>query len=405
MARRKARHRAGLLPDGKVLAAVLAVSVVAGIAFAALSSRAVAPAAAPGSAAACDGDEPLRVTADPAVAPTLSALAGGFATMVAEADRPCVGIEVRVMASRDVVAALRAGWDTEIGGQPPDVWVPDSSVWIDVLRNEGGDEGILPGEAAPLARSPLVFAMPGPMADALPDLTIKWRDLLSLPDLEDGWAAYDQPAWGTPRLAVADPLRSTSGLLTLLSLGVAQDQIWAGGSADEAIGIDSDIGVLRFRRAVDTVAPDAGAQLRAYFEADDPLLELSGIPLLEREMWLFNRGQMALPPASSGDGATSPPAPMGGQPAVMLKAIYPTEGAYGADYPFVVLDGDWMDDTSVQAAERFGDYLRSDAGQQRFETAGFRGADNSSNPVHRTEDGLWRQLGGYVLAPPDHPRS
>lgn len=380
----------------------LAVSVAAGVAFAALSRQDVAPAVSSGPAAACESDDPLSITADPAVVPTLSALADDFAAALEAEGRDCVRVEMREMAARDVVTGLQDGWDTAADGPPPDVWVPDSSAWMAVHRNESDDQTALPEEARVIARSPLVFAMPQPMADEMPANHMKWRDLLGLADLDNGWGEYGHDEWGQARLAVTDPLRTTEGLLTLMSLGVAQDQVWAGGSTDEArISIDSDIGVLRFRRAVALVAPEVGAMLRGYLEADDPLQEMSGIPLLERQIWQYNRGEMELPPGAEGSEATAEPLPMPRQPEVMLQAVYPTEGAFGADYPFVIMAGDWVDDGTVQVAEEFEEFLLGDSGQQRFEADGFRDADNSSNEAHRTEDGLVRQSGGYVLPDPD----
>jgi Ca-activated chloride channel homolog len=403
MAQTRRNSALGLLPSGRVLAAVLVVSVIAGIAFVALSGRDKAPADAAGSAATCEGGDPLYLTADPAIAPTLSALAEQFNDVVTAADRPCVRIDVRGMSAPDVVDALLRGWDTATNGPPPDVWVPDSSAWLDVYRTESDDQALLPDESLVLARSPMVFAMPEPMADALPEATLKWRDLLALPDLEFGWGEYGHAEWGRPQLVVADPFSSTSGLLALLSLGVAQDEIWAGGpSGGAAINIDSDIGVLRFRRAVSAVGRNNPMLLRRYFDAEAPELEFSGMPLLERELWLFNRGHMELPAVpSEGAQPTGEPVPMRGQPSVKFKAVYPSEGAFGADYPFVVLNGDWVDGTSVQVADEFADFLLGDTGQERFEADGFRNADNNSNSVHRPEDGLSRQLGGDIMSLPE----
>ena len=382
---------AGLLPSGKVLLAALLASTLAGVAFAAIFGRDSSPAEAIGS---CEPDDVLYVTADPAIAPTLSSLADRFMAEVKAVDR-CVQIETRAMSARDAATALLGGWDTAANGQPPDVWVPDSWAWMEVLLSEGGDASMLPDESAVIARSPLIFAVPEPMANAMSTLTARWRDLLSLPDLERGWGEYEHPEWGQPRLAVADPLTSTSGLLTLLSLGVAQDEIWAGGpTGDAAINIENDLGVLRFQRAVASVAPDARTQLRRYLDADDPLLEFSGLPLLEREMWLFNRGEMSLPEVTEEGSPTGPLVRMEEPPAIKLKAMYPTEGAFGADYSFVVMNGDWVDAPSVQTADEFVDYLMMEECQARFEAAGFRRSDNSSNSVHRTENGLRRALGG-----------
>lgn len=382
-----------------MLAAAVVASVLAGVTSVALFGRDAAPAES--GNAACDTNDPLRVTADEAIAPTLTALGEQFADAVNAEDRPCVQIVVRAMSSRDVVTALVRGWDTAANGAPPDVWVPNSSVWLDVYRNESSTPELLPQDAVLLARSPLLFAMPQPMAEALPLSTVKWRELLELPDIEGGWGAFEHEEWGRPQLAVSDPLSSTTGMLALLSLGVAQDEIWAGGpTGNAAINIDSDLGVLRFRRAVAKVAPDVRTHLREYVDADDPLQVLSGMPLLERDLWLFNRGRLLLPEAGNSD-ASGRLVPMEGPPAIKLKAVYPTEGAFGADYPFVAMNGDWVDEMSAQIADEFDDFLLSDAAQDRFEADGFRDAENTSNPVHTMEDGLQYQLGGDLLELPE----
>lgn len=402
MARKIRRRTAGFLPSATVLAAAFAVSIGAGIASVALSSPSTAPADASGPAAECETDDPLYITADPAITPTLSTLADDFAAMLAADDRPCVQIETRPMTARDVVSSLQTGWDTASQGPPPDVWIPDASAWMEVFRNESGDTAELPEDAPVVARSPLVIGMPKPMAEALPSAHMKWRDMLSMPDWEEGWGSHRHPEWGQPRLAVADPLRSTNGLLSLLSLGVAQDRLWAGGATGEgSITIDSDIGVLRFHRAVTTIVPDVGAQLRTYVDADDPLLEMSAIPLTERELWLFNRGQLTLPPGPDADAATDTPVAMDARPLVPLQAVYLTEGAFGADYPFVVMNGDWVDNAALQKAGEFEEFVLSDAGQERFQAAGFRGSQNRRNDVHTEEDGLKSSAGGDIPPPPE----
>ena len=218
MAQKRRNVAVGLLPNGRVLAAVLVVSVIAGMAFAALSRRDRAPAEPPGSGSDCEDADPLYVTADPAIAPTLSALTAQHSDAVASGDRPCKRIEVRAMPAPDVVAALLRGWDTAADGPPPDVWVPDSSAWLDVYRSESDNAALLPEESLVLARSPMVFAMPEPMADALPEATLKWRDLLALPDLELGWKPLPDLDLGRYRRHIEQICATVDGLPLAIEL-------------------------------------------------------------------------------------------------------------------------------------------------------------------------------------------
>jgi hypothetical protein len=276
-----------------------------------------------------------------------------------------------------------------------------------VYRNES-DREVLPDDARVLARSPLVFAMPEPMADALSPARIRWRDLIALADLDNGWAEHWNEEWDRPRIVISDPLRSTEGLLTLLSLGASQDEIGADGSSPEArITIDSDIGVLRLRACCASDAPCPASRRRsgccyaASWRPTSPCDSCRACRCSSGRCGSTNRGEMEVPPATEGSEATGRLLSMPVRPEARLTAIYPTEGAYGADYPFVIMDGDWVDDTTAQVAEEFEEFILSDAGQERFEADGFRDADNSSNDVHRTEYGLTRQERGHLPPEPE----
>jgi hypothetical protein len=104
--------------------------------------------------AGCARDERLRVVTAPEIAPVVATLAGRL-----EERRPCVSIEVEPAAPVDVVAGLAAG-DVDA----PDVWVPDSSLWL--TRAEL--DALAQVEDAPsVATSPLVIAMSGRTARAV----------------------------------------------------------------------------------------------------------------------------------------------------------------------------------------------------------------------------------------------
>jgi Ca-activated chloride channel family protein len=195
---------------------------------------------------------------------------------------------------------------------------------------------------------------------------------------------------------------TTTGMLTVLSLGLAQDEIWAGGlSDDSAITIDSDLGVLRFRRVVADVADDVGTQLRRYVEASEPMEVMSALPLTERQLWRFNRGDLPLPPADQSTDSDAPAVAMDGPPPTPLQAVYPTEGTVAADYPFVTLRGPWLDGSAATAAAEFAEFLTSDAGRSVLLEQGFRGPQNRPNPNFELGQGLTPSLGGDYAPVPD----
>ena len=79
------------------------------------------------------------------------------------------------------------------------------------------------GEGTPFMLTPLVIAMPEPMAEALgwPDEPIGWADILELATDPQGWAAYGHPEWGPFRLGKTNPNFSTSGLSALIAQSYA----------------------------------------------------------------------------------------------------------------------------------------------------------------------------------------
>src|SRR4029453_6946003 len=83
---------------------------------------------------------------------------------------PCVDAQVRGIDSSEATAALSKGWDEASQGPTPDVWVPASSAWaLQVrLRQQASKQAALtPLEYPKVATSPMVMAVPKPMAETL----------------------------------------------------------------------------------------------------------------------------------------------------------------------------------------------------------------------------------------------
>ena len=87
----------------------------------------------------------------------------------------------------------------------PDVWVPDSSTWLLRLKN-GGATAFAPANGASIARSPVVVAMPEPVATRLgwPDKKLSWTDLLQAGHQRQV-AAARPGSWSRPRTRPASP--------------------------------------------------------------------------------------------------------------------------------------------------------------------------------------------------------
>jgi Ca-activated chloride channel family protein len=125
------------------------------------------------------------------------------------------------------------------------------------------------------------------------------------------------------------------------------------------------------------------ANLQQADQAGQALKFFSAVPLDEKSVWDYNRGNAA--------GSRSAASATSRRP---LVAIYPKEGTLEADHPWVVLRAPWVDDTKREAAAGFLDYLRSEPVQARFQEAGFRTSEGRPGPQLSEANGLL----------PDQPR-
>jgi Ca-activated chloride channel family protein len=137
----------------------------------------------------------------------------------------CVVVRPQQMSSGAATDALASGWDEATDGPRPVVWAPAASTWGAVLNQRLAERGQPPMATSgePFMVTPLVIAMPEPMARALgwPDTPIGWADLFALATSPTGWAARGHPEWGAFKLGKTNPHFSTSGLATLIAQAYA----------------------------------------------------------------------------------------------------------------------------------------------------------------------------------------
>jgi Ca-activated chloride channel homolog len=132
----------------------------------------------------------------------------------AAVDGECVFVRPARKASGAAADLIVAGWpDPEANGPPPVIWSPAASGWGGIVNERAGANVAPPG--TPFMLTPLVIAMPSPMAEALgwPDTEIGFADIVALAEDPDaGWASFGHPEWGPFRLGKTNPNFSTSGL-------------------------------------------------------------------------------------------------------------------------------------------------------------------------------------------------
>ncbi|HEY4791311.1 MAG TPA: substrate-binding and VWA domain-containing protein, partial [Actinomycetes bacterium] len=355
----------------------------------------------PAQSLACrSGSLPLQVVVSPDQAGVVTQAAAEYERRRPTVDDRCVDVQVRGTDSAEAAAALSTGWDEATQGPTPDVWVPASSAWAlqVALRQQATKQDVLiPLEYPKLATTPMVMAMPKPMAETLgwPRSTLGWKDLLGAVVNQEGWKAFGHPEWGAFKLGKTDPNLSTPGLEALIAAVFAATGQTSELSVETLVKEEDKLRqlILGLERApgqdADTPATFL-ANLQQADQAGQALNFVSAVPLDEKSVWDYNRGN------ASGleDGAER------AKPDVPLVAIYPKEGTLEADHPWVVLRAPWVDDAKRRAAASFLDYLRSEPIQARFQAAGFRTSEGRPGPQLSEANGLLPDQPSRVLAPP-----
>jgi len=372
-----------------VLVAVVAVAVV-------VVTRTGGVSLVSGGSAGCEGRPiDLTVSSSPDKAALITDLAKSYAATNPVVRGRCVKVNVTAQEPSLVGQALAAGWDPAVNGDEPDVWSPSSSSWLYLLAGLPNGKVLLEGPRRSVARSPVVIAMPRPMAEAIgwPDKTMSWTELLGLARDPEGWAKLGHPDWGPFKLGLTPPDRSTAGLQSILGLQTAltekarQDPLVTAAAAKgkqaaaEALQQIVLGGMVQFERSVAHYADTSDALLQQLRQADGQgkaLGFLSAFPIEEQEVWAYNHGAVG---DEAGEGK-------GTKPKVQLAAVYPSEGAPEADHPYVVLNTPRVDRDRQAAATDFLRYLREDSAQQRFLRVGYRGIDSNRGFIGTEKDGL-----------------
>ncbi len=287
-------------------------------------------------------------------------------------DGKCSFVRVAKVSSGAGATLLADGWpDEESNGPRPVVWSPAASSWGAVVNErlaQKQQSAIVPSSAKPFMLTPLVIAMPKPMAEAIgyPQTPIGFGDLLQLAQAKDGWASKGHPEWGAFKLGKTNPNFSTSGL----SSTVAQYYAATGKQSDLTLEDLNKPDVDTFMRGVESSVVHYGDTtltfLNNLYRSDRAGLGLtyvSAVAVEETSIIAYNRGNP--------DGILDPgeqPRP----PRVPLVAIYPKDGTLFSDNPFFVLNAPWVNQQQKDAAHKFETYVQQPANQKRVLEFGFR---------------------------------
>ena len=344
----------------------------------------------------------VHLTASSEKAALLSQLAADYAKGGRQVDGRCAAVEVVSKASGGAADALARGWDPTADGPRPDVWSPAATSWTSLLQQKttAADKPDLIGSAKPpsIATTPLVIAMPKPMAVALgwPGKSLGWGDVLKLARDPRGWGSLGQP-YGAFTLGKTNPNFSTSGLHATIGAYVAA----TGTSSDLTAKDLADPKVGAYAKAVESSVVHYGDTTLTFLsnlqKADDQgrgLGYISAVAVEEKSVWDYNQGNPSGDPATLGTHR---------KPRIPLVAIYPKEGTLASDSPYAVLAAPWVGGAQRAVAKDFLSYLRGAGPQQRFADAAFRGYDGKPGAKITQANGLLPTEPTTLLSPPAPP--
>jgi Ca-activated chloride channel homolog len=238
-------------------------------------------------------------------------------------------------------------------------WSPASSLWGRLL-NFDADRAYVSRLNPSIVRTPLVIAMWEPMARALsyPRKPVGFSDILHLASSREGWRRYGHSEFGDFKLVHTNPDFSTSGLSAVVAEyyaatgkrgGLRESDVAGSGARRIVRGIERSI--VHYGDTTLFIADQMKKGGAGYASA----VAMEEVTLLD-----FNRTR------GSRD---------------KLIAIYPREGTFDSDNPFLVLDAPWVSREERAGAHAFQRFLAAEVTPARAARSGFRPASRNERPV------------------------
>ena len=272
------------------------------------------------------------------------------------------GLEVGgkpVFVEGQAIASGEAESKIARGTLKPVAWSPASSLWGRLL-NFDADRPLAAEDNPSLVRTPLVIAMWQPFARALgyPKKKIGYEQLTRLAVSQRGFGAFGRPELGRFKLVHTNPDFSTSGLSAVVS------EYYAATGKKEGL-TERDVTASRARARVRAIERSIVHYGDTTLFIADQLREngpgyASAVAMEEATLLDFNRNR-------------------GRQP--KLVALYPPEGTFYSDNPFIVLDGDWSSAQERRGARAFQEFLAEELDAEAAGRFGFRPADLKTPPA------------------------
>jgi Ca-activated chloride channel homolog len=293
----------------------------------------------------------LSVVVSPEKEELLKGLVRQFNDSGAQAGGKRVFVTLKAQNSGDTEAAIVRG------SAQPDVWSPAGTFWGRLL-NLQSDKPYAGDRSPSIVRTPLVIAMWEPMARVLgwPDKQVSFNDILKLATAPDGWATAGKPEFGRFKYVHTNPDSSTSGAEAVAGSYFAFANKQEGlTKADVAAGASK---VKSLERAIVHYGDST------LFIEDElckgGLAYASAAAMEETTVIDFNRRKCSR---------------------TKLVSLYPKEGSFVSDSPYIVLNAPWVTAPKRDAAAAFQKFLAEKVTPEVAGAKGFRSGNEEAAPA------------------------
>ncbi len=251
------------------------------------------------------------------------------------------------------------------GSIQPDVWSPAGSIWLTIANAEwkakNGNDLITTGanDAPSLVSSPVVIAMWKTQAEALgwPNKPIGWSDITKLSTDARGWAAYGHPEFGAFKFGHTHPDYSNSGLDAVIAMNYAASGKVRGLTTGDVNNAATKDFVSKVESSVIHYGDSTGFFADKMFSNGPGYL--SATVMYESLVVEANNGKKY------------PKLPLS------VVSIYPKEGTFYSDHPFVIPQGTWVTAAKRSSALAFRNFLLDQPQQVKALQYGFRPASST----------------------------
>jgi hypothetical protein len=303
----------------------------------------------------CGGDSvKLNVAAAPEIAPAVSQVTKSFNDARHSVGGKCVVATVRPSDPAGMSTVLSGGGSVP-GEADPDVWIPDSSLWVTMVRSTAKGASSVRLTPTSVARTPIVVATSRTFANKIRGQGIRptWDMLLKATDALAAGAVSknDMLPADSVHLQILDPNRNAGGIGAVV---MTRELLQGDPNADP-------IFTQIVRNVQNSLSPTPQALFASFHRDLHGRAPVVIVP--EQAVWKYNQGRPATP----------------------ASALYPSEGLLSMDYPFTLATDD---DDKVSAANLLEQALGTDAAQKDVRALGFRTPDGRPGDGFTTQSGL-----------------